>query len=151
MTDWRTVAIGAGLVGGVGLLLYGHHAGWFFNPLGAPVSPALVPPRAAADEGPRQLAGESILAVPGRTYFVAVETNGSVDAAATPARVKSYAEKQGFRDVVVFEDARPANWPGAAAADFFVRGTFKGDAAKALPRKVSVFLGSGRVLDAWEA
>ncbi len=144
--DWRVIAGGAGLLGGVAVLLVGGSRGWFFA--NAPAS--LPDPAPSTGGGPFQMLQPLLTVRPGRTYFAVLETNGSVSAAASPARVKSAAEGQGFRDVVVFT-SRPENFPGLIAGDYYVRGTFRGAAARELPRKTSVFLGSLIVRDAWES
>lgn len=120
---------------------------------GEPVSSGRTTPKAAEDAPDTargRIVGDGpIVAFPGMTYFVAVETNGSVDSVATVARVKAKAEAEGFRDVMV-EEERPELWPITSEGDYFVRATFRGEAPKAFPRHVGVFMGSANLLDAVE-
>jgi hypothetical protein len=116
-----------------------------------PPSPAPSPPSPPFGEQPIPITND-LVTLPGHTYFVVLETNGTVSAAATPARVKAKAEELGFRDVAVFTQSdRPSAWPGTVRGDYYVRGTYRGTDQKTLPRKTGVFLGSVVVLDAWLA
>jgi hypothetical protein len=143
-SDWPYVLGAIGAAGFVGLLITRR------DPIGVGLStPAAAPPDASRG----RIAGDAPITVfPGRTYFVAVETNGVVNAAANEARIKATAEKEGFRDVVVFRaGSQPREWPVARLGDYAVRGTFRGAAPKAFQRHVGVFAGSVNLLDAFEA
>lgn len=109
-------------------------------------------PRRVADGGPVAVDPPAPIVVErGHTYFAAVITHHGANAA-TVAAVKARAEKEGFRDVVVSPDVRPSHWPGTVAgADYYVRGTYAGSAARAFPRVAGNFLGSVDVLDVWAA
>lgn len=146
LRDWPYL-LGLGAFGGA-VLAVGAYAKKASD-AGRPADPQLVPRASAPPRG--QLTGESVVTAPGRTYFVALETNGSVDAAATPERIAAFAQNRGFSDVAVFEGEPPPAWPVAGvAADYFVRGTFAGAVPQSFARDVSVFLGSAKLLDAWE-
>lgn len=116
-------------------------------PSPAPVVPP--PPSAGGAVGslPIQLTGP-VVGVQGRTYFVALDANGLASAAANPDRVKSEAEKRGFRDVVVFT-AMPSNWPGTIKGDFFVRGTYVNQQQTEFQRSTSIPFGSVVLTDVW--
>lgn len=90
-----------------------------------------------------------LVTVPGRRYLVNIETNGSVNAAASVSKIGDFARKEGFSDVNVSE-VKPQGWPSSAGGDYFLEGTYAGSAPKTWERKTSVFLGSVVVLDAWE-
>ncbi len=134
---WAYYLLGGGIVGTIAMAIARAPT------VGAPLA-------AAVDGGPRRLpAGAPVVAKPGATYFVSLETHGVLNAA-TVAGVKSRAEAEGFRDVVV-STTRVDQWPALVEGDYFVRATFVGKAAKTFPRHVSVTFGSLDVLDAWEA
>lgn len=137
--DWRTYAGG----GFVALLAWAV--------LAAPREIVRRVPGGASGDGPvRVPTGADLVAKPGRTYFATLQTNGTVNAAASVAGVKAKAEAEGFRDVVVSK-VRIADWPGDVDGDYFVRGTFAGAEPKTFPRHVGVVLGSLNVLDVREA
>jgi len=145
MRQWPYLLGGGVVVGLVGLLITRR------EPLGSGVA-ASTPDAPPPDAARGRIAGSApVVVFPGMTYFAAIETNGSVDAAANEARIKSYAEREGFRDVAVFDLAdKPVEWPLAALGDYVVRGTFKGATPKAFPRHVGVFAGSANLLDVVE-
>ncbi|MEJ7812897.1 MAG: hypothetical protein WKG32_20955 [Gemmatimonadaceae bacterium] len=140
---WPYYAGACGVAIGVALLMARG------EPIGVWSPPPEPPP--PAPRGVLKL-GEAVTVHPGRTYFVAVEANGAVAAAATLERIKRAAEGYGFRDVVAVEDEPLPNWPIAAHedGDYFVRLTYGGEQSRAFPRKVSVFMGSAILLDVHE-
>lgn len=93
--------------------------------------------------------GTTLTALPGHRYLVTIETNGSVNAAASESAVANYARDEHFTDVIVSK-TKPAGWPSPASGDYYLTGTFSGPAPKTFDRKTGVFLGSVVVLDAWE-
>lgn len=60
---------------------------------------------------------------PGRTYFAAVTVSAPLSWAASKSKVQAQAIAQGFTDVGV-SDTRPAWWPGADTADYYVTGVY---------------------------
>ena len=140
--DWPWFLGAAGVAAVVGLVISrGEPVGTWREP---------TPPPPPAPRG--RLEGETIHAFPGRTYFAAVEANGSVGAAANVARIEEFARKQGFRDVLVLEaDDAFSHWPVSNEdADYYVRGTFGGPEPKGFARETDVFLGSAKLLDVVE-
>jgi len=87
--------------------------------------------------------------LPGQRYLATVTVSSPLSWLATVAKVRSQAEKMGFRDVVVSESA-PTNWPPPARTtqgDYYVEATYA-----ASPNSAARSQGGGRVtiVDAWQ-
>ncbi len=139
--DWKDVAIGvAPFAAGFVLLRV------LDKPAPPPPFPSPPAPPGTAG-GPVLLTGDVITTENGRTYFATLKTTGLVSSAANPARVEAKARELGFTDVVVFTSP-PSAWPGAARADYYVRGTYTGGQPRTLQRKTSVgFVGAADVIE----
>jgi hypothetical protein len=73
------------------------------------------------------LGGDNLPLVPGMRYFAAVSTGFPASVAASPARIQELASKQGFVNVFVAEDTKPAWYPGSrSSADYFIQGDYRG-------------------------
>lgn len=138
LPNWSLYALGAAIVGVVGYSIS------IAPSVGAPLPPS-------PDGGPRRLLPFSapIVVAAGRTYFVTLTTHGVLNAAGADD-VKSRAEAEGFRDVVVSK-VRIKDWPPLSSGDYFARATFVGKVPRTFPRHASVPLGSVDVVDVWEA
>lgn len=140
--SWKDIAIG------VAPFVAGYVVVRALDGGSAPSSPpASAPSPPSGVGGPVLISGDVLTTERGRTYFATVKTSGLVSSAANPARVEAKARELGFTDVVVFTQP-PAAWPGAARADYYVRGTYTAAQPRELARHNSVgFVGGADVVE----
>lgn len=106
------------------------------------------PPAPPVQQGPLQLTDTTQLNVyPGRNYVAAVNVSFPLSALASVAKVKAFAEKQGFQNVAVSED-KPAGYPGTNKdADYYVTGSYVGQPQSFFRQQAA---GQVSIADAWQ-
>jgi hypothetical protein len=115
----------------------------YFPPV--PQTPSSVPRTGPAPvAGPVQLA--TLGAMPGVRYRAAVDINGMLSVIANVTNVRKQAEGQGFTQTFVTK-TRPADWPGAISADYYITGIYQGP-PKTFDRSYAG--GSVQVKDVWQ-
>lgn len=104
-------------------------------PTGPEAPPPPPPGPSPGPVGPQQLLGSTVHVYPGRVYAASVNVSFPLSTLASAAKVKAYAEKQGFTNVTVTEDNRPLGSPFLAPeADYYVHGVYTGSVAKSFSR-----------------
>lgn len=103
----------------------------------------------ASSGGLTRLAGASLAAKPGKTYYATIVTHGLANAA-TQAQVVARAVSVGFTNVKA-QQAPPKGWPSPIAGDWYVTATFGGAAPLAVQRNNGSFAAGADVADVWES